>query len=406
MLSSLSRRRFLQSSALLALSPLVPAFLPRLASAAQEGAADGRILVVVQLDGGNDGLNTVVPYADDAYARHRPTLRLRPQELIKLDDRVGLPRSMQAAARLVEDGRLAIVQGVGYPNPNRSHFHSMAIWHTADPKLQEADRSTLGWLGRAFDRLDRPSDGTDAVYVGTDDLPRALVGRRAAALSMSAADDLALRLGAEDRAARADAAAGAAGNDLLAFVRRRMLEAYGTADQLTDSARGTAADVVYPQTPLANRLRLIARIIRSGAGARVYYASHGSFDTHSDQLARHSALLYEFSGAVKAFLDDLKAARLSDRVLLLAFSEFGRRVAENGSGTDHGTAGPVFLAGDAVRAGPASLPPDLANLDNGDLKPTSDFRQVYASVLEDWLQLPSEPVLGGTFKPVPVLRGA
>jgi uncharacterized protein (DUF1501 family) len=281
--------------------------------------------------------------------------------------------------------------------------------------VPEADRSTLGWLGRAFDRRDRPADGTDAIYVGTDDLPRALVGRRAAALSMSAADDLALRLPAEERSnqpggAAGDGAAGggAAGGDedLLAFVRRRVLEAYGTADQFVESARGTAADVAYPETPLAGRLRMIARIIRSGAGARVYYASHGSFDTHSDQLARHPALLFEFAGAVKAFLDDLKAAKLSDRVLLLAFSEFGRRVAENGSGTDHGTAGPVFLAGDAVRPGPAGEPPDLAHLDNGDLKPTTDFRQVYASILDGWLRLPSDPVLGGPFKPVPVLRQA
>src|SRR3954452_319101 len=185
MLPFLSRRRFLQSSALLALSPVVPAFLPRLAWAAQEAAAaDGRILVVVQLDGGNDGLNTVVPYADDAYARLRPKLRLRQEDLIKVDDRGGPPRAMQAPARLVEDGRLAIVQGVGYPNPNRSHFHSMAICQTADPTVQETDRGTLGWLGRACAGRDRPADGTDAVYVGTDDLPRALVGRRAAALSM------------------------------------------------------------------------------------------------------------------------------------------------------------------------------------------------------------------------------
>jgi uncharacterized protein (DUF1501 family) len=409
MLPSLSRRRFIQSSALLALSPVVPAFLPRLAWAAgaQGASDDGRILVVVQLDGGNDGLNTVIPYADDGYHRARPKLRARPEDLIKLTDRVGLPRSMQDAAKLVEDGRLAIVQGVGYPNPNRSHFQSMAIWQTADLKAKESDRAALGWLGRAFDRRERPADGTDAVFVGTDDLPRALVGRRTASVSMSNADDLALRLPSEDRAAGADAAARAAADEeLLTFVRRRVLEAYGTADQLTESARGTAADVTYPATPLGNHLRLIARIIRSGTGTRVYYASHGSFDTHSDQLSRHPALLNEFAGAVKAFLDDLKAAKLADRVLLLAFSEFGRRVAENGSGTDHGTAGPVFVAGDSVRPGPIGEIPDLGKLENGDLKATSDFRQVYASILEDWLKLPSEPVLGGKFEPVPVLRRA
>jgi uncharacterized protein (DUF1501 family) len=408
---SLSRRRFLKSSALLALSPIVPAFLPRLAFAAgtQEASNDGRILVVVQLDGGNDGLNTVIPYADDGYHRSRPRLRVRPEDLIKLTDRVGLPRSMQAAAKLVEDGRLAIVQGVGYPNPNRSHFHSMAIWQTADPKVKESDGSALGWLGKAFDRRERPADGTDAVFVGTDDLPRALVGRRAAAMSMSAADDLALRLPADERAARAggtDNDGARADEELLTFVRRRVLEAYGTADQLTESARGTAADVAYPQTPLGNRLRLIARIIRSGTGTRVYYVSHGSFDTHSDQAQRHPALLAEFAGAVKAFMDDLKAAKLSERVLLLSFSEFGRRVAENGSGTDHGTAGPVFVAGDAVRPGTLGEMPDLSNLDNGDLKATSDFRQVYSSILEDWLRIPADPVLGGTFKPVPILRPA
>jgi uncharacterized protein (DUF1501 family) len=378
----LSRRSFLQRCGLIAFAPAVPAFLPRLAAAAGY-QRDSTILVVIQLDGGNDGLNTLVPYADDAYARSRPSLALPPQRVIKLDERAGLHPAMRPAAELLESGRLAVVQGVGYPNPSRSHFRSMRIWHTGRPDREKA--SDAGWIGGAFDGLRPSRGGPDCVYVGADDLPPALAGRRCVAATVSREEDL-------TAVVRPDVggAMPAGDDDVAAFVRTSVLSAYAAAGDLAAAAgsddRGTGN---YPRTPLAQRLRLVARLIRSGVGTRVYYASQGGYDTHGAQQGQHAQLLSEFGGALKAFLDDLRGAGRADAVAVLAFSEFGRRVAENDSGgTDHGTAGPVFLAGDAVRPGLHGDAPSLTDLEDGDLKMTLDFRRVYAAIVRDWLAVP------------------
>ena len=392
----LSRRDFLNRSALVAMTPLVPAFLPRSARAA--GARpDAPVLVVIQLDGGNDGINTVVPFGDDGYGRSRTTLRLPTDKLLKLNDHVGLHPAMRLAMKLIDDGRLAIVQGVGYPNPNRSHFQSMRIWHSA--RLEE-DPVHLGWVGRAFDQLPWPRPGPDAIYVGDDDMPRALAGRRSSAAALTSLDDLALRSAPSPAVGRPPN-----DDDVSSFVRRAVMEAYGTASDLAGAATAKPGSASYPDCKLATQLQLIVRLIAAGSAARVYYASHGSFDTHADQLQIHAILLEQFSASLKAFLDDLRQAKLSDRVIVLAFSEFGRRVAENGSeGTDHGTAGPVFVAGDAVRAGLIGKTPSLSDLDHGDVRASLDFRQVYATVLEDWLGLPARTSLAGEFERVALLR--
>lgn len=391
----LSRRDFLHQSALVAFSPLVPAFLP-VAARAAGAQADARVLVVIQLDGGNDGINTVVPFGDDGYARNRKALRISADKLLKLNDHVGLNPAMRSAAQLVDDGRLAIVQGVGYPNPNRSHFESMRIWQTARFVADQQDR---GWVGRAFDQLPWPRPGgPDAVYVGSGDLPHTLIGRRTNAIAMTSMDDLKLR-GLAVSAAKPSPA----GDDVASFVQRSVLDSYGAARDFARTAPDSGAASAYPDSKLAVQLKLIADLIRSGAGTRVYYASHGSFDTHEAQLEQHASLLREFSGALKAFLDDLKSAKLSQRVVAVAFSEFGRRVAENGSeGTDHGTAGPVFVAGDSVEPGLIGPAPSLEDLQNGDLKPHTDFRQVYAALLANWLALPPREPLAGTFQPLPL----
>jgi uncharacterized protein (DUF1501 family) len=394
----LSRRDILKRSALLALAPAVPGFLARTARAAVP-QRDGRVLVVIQLDGGNDGVNTVVPFADEGYARHRRTLRLSKDRLVKVDDRVGLHPSLANFGKLLEAGQLVIAQGVSYPNPSRSHFRSMATWHTA--RLDPEEHKGPGWLGRG---LDAAGKGASALLVGAGPPPVAIRGRRSTASAIERPEDFSLAAGADPRKALApeDPA-----DDLAAFVRRSMLDAYATADRLAAVA-GDKDDARYPQSGLASRLRLIARLLKAGMDTRIYYTLQPGYDTHSAQLFAHGNLLFELAGALKAFLDDLAAARLADRVAVLLFSEFGRTVAENGSaGTDHGTAGPVFLAGPGVKGGLVGATPSLVDLDpgHGDLRRSLDFRQVYATVLEHWLGLPASDALGGTFERLPLFRG-
>jgi uncharacterized protein (DUF1501 family) len=318
---------------------------------------------------------------------------------------------MGAAAKLLESGRLAIVQGVGYPNPNRSHFKSMAIWHTANVNLPRQDaldlrtQSALGWIGRALDEGRKPADGGPAAqFLGRGSMPLALRSRRSVASALTQPEDAVLtrQAGAEPSAAVEPSGA----DDLAAFVRRSTLDAYATSERMAQVLRAEDRGVSYPANELAERLRILARLIKGGGGTRVYYTSHEYYDTHSGQMLLHAELLGELSGALKAFLDDLAAARLAERVVVLCFSEFGRRVRENGSqGTDHGTAGPVFLAGPGVRAGLVGETPKLLDLHEGDLKMTVDFRRVYATLLEGWLGLPSKPALGGAFEPLPLFRG-
>jgi uncharacterized protein (DUF1501 family) len=387
----LTRRSFL-SSPLLALAPAVPAFLARTAHAAGP-TADARVLVVVQLDGGNDALNTVVPFADPEYARLRPQLRQDPKRLVRLTDALGLHPALKPLDGLWDGGRLAVVPGVGYPNPSRSHFRSMAVCHTARFADEEALRASHGWLGRALD-----AGGGESCVVGGE-TPQAVRGRRAAAVTLSRAEDLVLSDAATTRAAVSSPSKD--DDDLLAFVRRQAADAARTAEKVAAAARDRS-DAAYPATALGRKLRLVARMLKAGLGARVYYAAQAGYDTHAQQANTHSALLAEFAGAVAAFHADLAAARLGDRVALLAFSEFGRTIAENGSGgTDHGTAGCAFVAGGGVKGGVLGTQPSLTDLVQGEPKMTTDFRSVYAAILSDWLGLPADG-LGGDFAPVKV----
>ncbi len=374
------RRDFLKRSSLLSLAPTVPAFLAN-AARATEAEDDGRILVVIQLDGGNDGINTVVPFADEAYAKHRKRLKLPTDRLIKLNDEVALHQAMGDFGKLWESDRLAVVQGVGYPNPNRSHDVSMAIWQTCSFDRQE--HNTHGWLGRALDETQRPADGSpSAMLVGNEQPPIAIRGRRSVAAAIERIDEFRL----PETTVAANVGSDASANDLTSFVQRSSVDALATAERLSDLATKPDANATYPNTKLADRLSLISRLIKSGFGTRVFYAVQSGYDTHAAQLPSHFRLLRELSGGVFAFLEDLRAAKLDDRVTVLCFSEFGRRVKENASlGTDHGTAGPVFLAGPGVNAGLHAKTPRLSDLAKGDLKMSVDFRQVYSSVLNDWL---------------------
>ena len=374
-----NRRRFLKDSALISLAPALPSFLAKAALGTTRKEND-RVLVVIQLDGGNDGINTVVSWKDEGYAKHRSQLRLPERELIKLTDTIAFHPRLRSASELFQDGRLSVVQGVGYPNPNRSHFRSMAIWHTA--QLDEKEHAGDGWLGDAVS-MQQLSKGPHAIYVGNEDLPVALRGRRCTATTIANPDDLRLR--------RADVANmksfSNTKTNLADFVSRSVAEAYSSAKELADTTKKDSA-ARYPGSRLANRLKLIGQMIKSDAAARIYYTSQAGYDTHAVQLSTHGSLLGELSSSLKAFMNDMRDSGLEDRILVIAFSEFGRRVKENASlGTDHGTAGPVFLAGNRLENRLYGQTPSLLDLKGGDLKHSTDFRDVYSAVLTNWLNI-------------------
>jgi uncharacterized protein (DUF1501 family) len=405
MRSDRSRREFLQMTGQLAAAGV---FAPSLSATSLWGRAGGngdRILVVVELAGGNDGLNTIVPYADDAYHRARPTLALKGDRVLKLDDRTGMHPELAALRPLWDQGRLAIVQGVGYPRPNRSHFESMDIWHSADPK-GGARRS--GWLGRWCECHAQGGVVPGLQLGGNRSL--AMQAERVPVPSLSGPESLTLRTdprsgadaGLELQTIRKFAEDGAAaagdGGDPLAFVRTSLAGALADGDRLRQLQSSYQAAAGYEQG-LGQRLLLIARLIDARHPARVFYTATGGYDTHGNQEGAHGNLHRTLARAIAAFAQDLDAHGHFRRVALLAFSEFGRRVQENGSrGTDHGAAGPVLVAGGAVRGGLVGEHPSLTELDGGDLKFGVDFRQVYATVIDKWLGGDSARVIEGSFE--------
>jgi len=409
-----SRRSFLKSSlssaALVALTPAVPQFF--LSAAASAADAKGEtILVVIQLSGGNDGLNTVIPYADDVYRRSRPQLGIPVARVRKIDDYLGFHPSMEAFSKLLEEGLLGIVQGVGYPNPNRSHFTSMDIWQTARRETPEsgAGYRATGWLGRYLDR--RAAAGTadvPALHLSSAGrLPLALVGQDARATSIQSLDGFKLEDSGNERVRQTVQEAVTAprpdGDDLVTFIQRGTVSAIHSSHQVQEAVRSYKPEAKYPETALAGRLKTVAQLIDAGLSTRVYYLDLDGFDTHSNQAAAHAGLLSELSGAVAAFVHDLSKHGHGKRVLVMTFSEFGRRVHENASaGTDHGTAAPMFLAGGRVAPGLLGKHPPLTDLQDGDLKFSTDFRTIYAGVLEHWLGVPSATVLGENIKPLKI----
>jgi uncharacterized protein (DUF1501 family) len=409
-----SRRQFLASisaasagAGLLSLSPLAPSFLLQSAAYGAEQPGE-RILVVVQLSGGNDGLNTVVPYTEDIYRKRRASLAVGEGSVLKVADGLGLHPALAGMATLLENRQLAVVQGVGYPNPNRSHFESMDIWHTAHTQPQ--DRAA-GWLGRAFDgRREALAQSNDppALHLGAEDQPLALAARDVLSPSIRSLEQFKLETGGDRRQREAIVAATQAAreksSDLLKFVQTRATSALEVSRRIEAAAQDYKTPVVWPGTDLAQKLKRIAQLIDAGLATRVYYVALDGFDTHSNQADAHSALLSQLGGALAAFAEDLQAHSHLDRVLTLVFSEFGRRVEENASrGTDHGAAAPLFLVGSKVRAGLIGKHPRLDDLEDGDLKFHTDFRTIYAAALEKWLGWPAAPILGDAFAPADVL---
>lgn len=382
----LTRRTFLGSSSLVALSGAVPLFVPRSVRAAAPDK-DARVLVVVEMDGGNDALNTVVPHADEAYARLRPTLKLDPRRLVRVTDAVGLHPALRPLDRLLSAGNLAVLPGVGYPNPNRSHFESMAMWHTA--RFDPDELKGYGWLGRAMDHTSGP------LFSVGGEVPTALRGRRSSAVAFKRTEEVRL---SDPTAARAGTGPEPT-DDLLAFVRRQAVDAHAAAGRLAALGVDNAGPG-YPQTDLAESLKLVAKLLKAGLGARVFFTQQSGYDTHARQHLAHANLLGEFAGAVAAFFADLTASKLDDRVTLMSFSEFGRGIRENGSaGTDHGTAGACFVAGPTVNGGLVGTMPSLTDLENREPKMTTDFRGLYAAVLSTWLGVSPEAGLAGVQRP-------
>jgi uncharacterized protein (DUF1501 family) len=388
----LSRRRFLTDSAgvgAMSLGAPLPGLWRRAASAA-EPRADLPILVVVELTGGNDGLNTVIPHMDDVYHRSRPTLRVEPSKVLKLGDRAGLHPALKELHRLWEAGDLAVIQGVGYPNPNRSHARSMEIWQTG----AVGPAPPTGWLGLAADT----DPGLRICHVGTDAVPLAIRGRRAIPQALAGIADFRLASGAN----LADApAAPPSGDPVLDQVRRQFATARELSARLAaiperpGTSPSPATDNPSSET-LEGRLETIRRLLEVDSGFRIYYTAQDGFDTHASQRYSHQELLRKVSQGVAGFLASLNASRLDERVAVLMFSEFGRRLKENASGgTDHGTAAPVLLAGKPVKGGLVGPMPDLAHLDDGgDPRFTTDLRDLYATILRRWLSVDPEPILG------------
>ena len=436
-----TRREFLRTTVLgSALSWTVPTFLANTFSALHAAAADSTtqiatgkdstILVVLQMAGGNDGLNTVAPWSNDYYHKARPQIGLKPNDILKINDDLALHKSLTGFKELYDAGQLGIVQGVGYPNPNRSHFRSTEIWQTAS----DSNRfENTGWLGRYFDNTCSGCDPAIGVAIGKQ-MPQAFASknptgvcfdnpnnyrfksgdRRAPGEMMDATEESYRKLNQADDSAGENsggtiaAITGAAvqNGSPLDFIERTAMDAQVSSDEVRAVANRVQNKATYPTSQLANSLKLVARLIGGGMATRIYYVSQGGYDTHTNQVPTQERLLRELGDSVKAFTEDMKAQGNMSRVLVMTFSEFGRRVAENANGgTDHGAAAPMFIFSEKVKAGLLGKYPSLApgDLFQGDVKYTVDFRCVYAAVLEQWLKTKSAPVLGRQFQPLQIV---
>jgi uncharacterized protein (DUF1501 family) len=419
----LNRRQFLTralaGSSLLAVGSVVPQFIARTALAAEAGAKD-TTLVIIEMTGGNDGLNTVIPYADDLYHKNRPTLRQTKQQVVIVDDHVGLNNGMKGLEPMLKEGKVAVVQGVGYPNPDRSHFESMDVWQSADPRRQ----TPTGWVARSVADLQDKKGNVPVMQIGDKRLPLALQGAPGGVVSINNNVPYKLDLGTVDPGRQkerrqlieelAKPAEAAERDDLLQFVQRRQLQTYSTLDRLQDLLKNQqpnqnffsqATGRFYQAGSLPVKLNLIAQMIQRGFGTRVFYVALDGFDTHSGQAEPHRNLLAELADGIANFFNTLKNSKHDTKTLVMTFSEFGRRVQENGSrGTDHGAASCMFVAGPAVKGGAITKHPSLSDLDQGDLKHHTDFRQVYATLLDQWLGCDSKTVLNGQWKHLELLK--
>lgn len=397
-----------------AMTSIAPTFLwqARVARGSDGGAPaaapSDRTLVIVQMAGGNDGLNMVVPYSDGAYLSVRPTLYVDPATVLPLNDTLGLNPVMSSLKKVWDSNQLAVIEGVGYPNPSYSHFNSMAVWQTAAPKGEFSD----GWLGRYFKQSGAESN---ALFAGID------VGAALAPMLQSEGVTVPvvqnpavykLTLDPREAQARLEAwedlqTAAQARDRYLPLIGSAATTAYQSTKTLSQAVSAYQPAVTYGKDPLSGSLRVLASVIAEQPGTKVAYATIGGFDTHSGERKTQDGLLTTLSDALANFQADLVAHGNADNVLLTTWTEFGRRVKENGSqGTDHGDGGAMLIMGTAVKPGIYGDTPDLSKLDtNGSVQWSTDFRSVYASLLEGWLGVDSTSILGGRFAPVPFVTG-
>jgi uncharacterized protein (DUF1501 family) len=364
------------------------------------------VLVVIQLSGGNDALNTIVPYADPLYLDNRPVVRIDPAKVLPINDHIGFNPALEPIKALWDEGKVAIIQGIGYPHPNRSHFRSMDIWHTCEPDKV----GTEGWLGRAIRDIDPRHDNVlTGVNFGRG-LPRALAVPGVPVASVGNLETYGVLTGIQGEDQRMEALdlfanmyAPRLGRPLVKeYISQTGVDALKGADILNTAPQKYASTVKYAGDVVAQYLRNIAQVYFAGLGTRIMYttAPQNSFDTHASELGKHTQLWQDVSNGVSAFYQDLKEHNASANVVTLLFTEFGRRVHDNGSGTDHGSGGIAFVIGDAVKGGLYGEYPSLApeKLLEGDLHYNNDFRSTYATLLEKWLGLDSKPIVGGSFE--------
>jgi len=364
------------------------------------------VLVVLQLSGGNDGLNTIVPYTNPLYRDNRPNVAIQEDQVLPINDELGFNPNLAPLKRLYDDGKVAIIQGVGYPNPNRSHFRSMDIWHTCEPDKIAND----GWLGLTVRDLDPNQDNVlTCVNLGRG-LPRALVAPGIPVASVGNLATYGVLTPIEKENQRTEALdifsqmySPATGRDaVLSYLSQTGMDALTGADILATAPAQYSSSVEYSGSSVGQYMRNIAQVHCADLGSRVLYttAPYNSFDTHATELSAHSKLWSDVSQTISDFYDDLTEHNAGDNVMLLVFTEFGRRVHDNGSGTDHGSGGLAFVVGDTVKGGLYGEYPslDADKLLDGDLQFNNDFRGLYATIVEDWLGLDSKPIVNGSFE--------
>lgn len=392
-----SRRSFLQTGSLATASFMVPKFLKAFEGNVSLVPPGNKVVVVLQLSGGNDGLNTVIPVRNDIYYRSRPKLGIQRTATLNINDEVGLHPALTAFADAFHDGSLGILNNVGYPNPDRSHFRSMDIWQTGSGSNEYFN---TGWIGRYLDAQCTGCDKPTQALEIDDVLSLALKGEKEAGLALK--DPKRLYGTSNEKFFKDIAASHTSHHDEepVDYLYKTMANTLSSADYIFKQSKLRPSTASYPNTELGKNLQTIASLIFSDINTKIYYVSLGSFDTHVTQEAQQQRLFKDLNDAVGTFVKDLKAAGRYNDVLLFSFSEFGRRVSQNFSGgTDHGTANSMFfLSGGLKEKGILNAMPDLTDLDEGDLKYKVDFKNVYATVLANWLGTNDESILGHAFE--------
>ncbi|MBK7475187.1 MAG: DUF1501 domain-containing protein [Haliscomenobacter sp.] len=390
------RREFLRQSGLASTALFVPAFLNQLQFGKLHQRRSGKILIAIQLSGGNDGLNTIVPYRNDLYYKFRPSLGISPEHVLKVDPNLGFNPALESLRDLYDNGLVTILNSVGYPNPDRSHFRSMDIWHSASSSQEYWN---TGWLGRY---LDSNCAGCASPYHAIeldDSLSLALKGAQRTGFAMS--EPAQLKRTTENRFLKAIAQqhSSSEDHDHVAYLYKTMASTQSSANYLFEQSRIYASGVAYPQTPFGRDLKTVAELITADTDTKIYYVSLTGFDTHANQKVQQERLLKQYADGVNALVTDLKQNGLLQDTLILTFSEFGRRVTQNASnGTDHGTANNLFLIGGSLKKpGFFNEGPDLTTLDEEDLIYKLDFRSVYSTVLKQWLHADVPDILGSDF---------